>query len=190
MHKDTLQQGRNRARERSRHGLLPAFPWLLLALVVALCGCAGTGKRGSDDLQAGSGESAQPASAKTEAAVPAKRFEEPGELDKLLDAKPIALAAVKPASQGAPAGSAAPKGPETVSKGKGNFRIQVGAESDVDAAQEKKQEYEKTLGGNVDVVFDAPYYKLRWGWFDSKQEAEDKVLELSDLKIQMFVVKQ
>jgi hypothetical protein len=40
------------------------------------------------------------------------------------------------------------------------------------------------------MVFDAPYYKLRWGYFESKQDAEDKILELSDLKIQGFVVKQ
>ncbi|MDQ3002330.1 MAG: SPOR domain-containing protein, partial [Fibrobacterota bacterium] len=110
--------------------------------------------------------------------------------DKLLDAKPIALAAVKPASQGSQTGSGAVKASEPPTKTKGNFRIQVGAESDVDAAQAKKQEYEKLLGGTVDVVFDAPYYKLRWGFFDSKQDAEDKILELSDHKIQGFVVKQ
>jgi septal ring-binding cell division protein DamX len=110
----------------------------------------------------------------------------------MLDAKPMALPAVKPASQ-APAagaaGAAAAKAPEPA-KGKGNFRIQIGAESDVDAAQAKKAEYEKLLGGAVDMVFDAPYYKLRWGYFDTKQDAEDKLLELSDLKIQGFVVKQ
>lgn len=153
-----------------------------------LAGCAALGPRdeaartdeGPTDELAGRPDASAPAAG--------KRFEEPGELDRLLDSKPIALAAVKPSSQ-SQSGPAA-KAPESVSKGRGNFRIQVGAESDVDAAQAKKAEYEKLLGGSVDVVFDAPYYKLRWGWFDSKQDAEDKILELTDFKIQGFVIKQ
>lgn len=164
---------------------------LALALAWALAGCGGMAPRGGGDAQPGTEESAQTSQGPEEAPAPSKRFaEEPGELDKLLDAKPIALAAVKPASQATPAGAGTAKTAEPVSKGKGNFRIQVGAESDVDAAQAKKQEYEKALGGSVDVVFDAPYYKLRWGYFDTRQDAEDKVLEMSDLKIQMFVIKQ
>jgi hypothetical protein len=157
----------------------------------AIWGCAGASPRsGAEERK--SAETSQASSAATEeAAVPAKKFQEPGELDKLLDAKPIALAAVKPASQASPSVSGTAKAPDAaVSKGKGNFRIQVGAEADLDAAQSKKAEYEKLLGGPVDVVFDAPYYKLRWGYFETKQDAEDKLLELSDLKIQGFVVKQ
>lgn len=165
-------------------------PVLALAIAWAMAGCGGIGPRGSGDAEPGPDESAQVSQGREEAPATSKRFEEPGELDKLLDAKPIALAVVKPSSQSTPAGAGASKAAEPVTKGKGNFRIQVGAESDVDAAQAKKQEYEKALGGTVDVVFDAPYYKLRWGYFDSRQDAEDKVLEMSDLKIQMFVVKQ
>ena len=157
---------------------------------MSLAGCGGMAPRGAADAQPGTEEGSQAAQSREEAPVPDKRFEEPGELDKMLDAKPIALAAVKPASQSVAAGTVSAKSAEPVSKGRGNFRIQVGAESDVDAAQTKKLQYEKSLGGTVDVVFDAPYYKLRWGYFDSRQDAEEKVLELSDLKIQMFVVKQ
>ncbi len=123
-----------------------------------------------------------------------KKFSEPDELDKLLDAKPMVLASVKPASQATPTngsgGISESKNPEVASTGKAKFRIQISAESDIDAAQAKKSLYEKQLGGSVDMVFDAPYYKLRWGFFDSKQDAEDKLLELSDKKIQGFVVKQ
>jgi hypothetical protein len=164
--------------------------WGLAAVAMfwTLAGCAGSANRGQDEAQAGSEESRPSVATPSEITTQSKRFEEPGELDKLLDAKPIALAAVRPASQAAPAG-AAPKA-EPAAKGKGNFRIQIGAESDVDAAQGKKAEYEKLLGGSVDVVFDPPYYKLRWGFFDSRQDAEDKLLELSDLKIQGFVIKQ
>jgi septal ring-binding cell division protein DamX len=159
--------------------------------VWSIWGCAGTAAKGGAE-ERNAAETSQEASAGSqEAAAPAKKFQEPGDLDKLLDAKPIALAAVKPASQAAPSASGTAKAPEAaVAKGKGNFRIQVGAESDLDAAQSKKAEYEKLLGGPVDVVFDAPYYKLRWGYFETKQDAEDKILELSDYKIQGFVVKQ
>ncbi|HKP96212.1 MAG TPA: SPOR domain-containing protein [Fibrobacteria bacterium] len=181
---------RSSTRKRSRNRRVrPFLAGLAAAALWTLAGCAGAAKRGEDGPRTGSEAAGKTVSAPTEVPEPSKRFEEPGELDRLLDAKPIALAAVRPASQAAPAGSPAPK-PEPVSKGKGNFRIQIGAESDVDAAQNKKAEYEKLLGGAVDVVFDAPYYKLRWGFFNSKQDAEDKLLELSDLKIQGFVVKQ
>jgi hypothetical protein len=184
MHIDAITNGGNA--NRGLAGIVS-----LMFLVSAFSGCAGVASRGGEDSRAGSEETSQTASGQEEASVPAKQFEEPGELDKMLDAKPIALAVVKPASQGSQAGAgASPKVSEQPAKGKGNFRIQVGAESDVDAAQAKKQEYEKLLGGTVDVVFDAPYYKLRWGFFDSKQDAEDKILELSDHKIQGFVVKQ
>jgi len=158
-------------------------------LAAWISGCAGTGAH-TEDASPPESAPAQSAHA-SETAVPSsgRKFQEPGELDKLLDAKPMALAAVKPATQGMPGPAAATKAPEPA-KGRGNFRIQIGAESDVDAAQAKKAQYEKMLGGTVDVVFDAPYYKLRWGYFETKQDAEDKILELSDQKIQGFVVKQ
>jgi hypothetical protein len=148
-------------------------------LVVWLAGCGSAPSKRSSE-EAGARAETQPQSGK----VPGGRFEEPGELDKLLDARPLAMSVVKSA---APAASAA--APAAL-PGKGKFRIQLSAESDIDAAQVKKKEYEKLLGGTVDMLFDAPYYKLRWGSFETKQEAEDKILELSDLKIQAFVVKQ
>lgn len=165
-----------------RAGYLAAAACLWL-----LAGCAAP--RPQDEAMGpGNGPDQEQSGTAASAPAGAKRFEEPGELDKLLDSKPIALAAVKPAAQSQ--GGSASKVQEPVAKGRGTFRIQVGAESDVDAAQARKAEYEKLLGGSVDVVFDAPYYKLRWGWFDSKQDAEDKILELTDFKIQGFVVKQ
>ena len=151
-------------------------------------GCGGTGGAHREEALAEAAPAPREAQAShAEASASDRTFGEPGDLDKLLDAKPIALAAVKPVSQ-APA-AAAPKAPEPA-RGKGNFRIQIGAESDVDEAQAKKAAYEKLIGGTVDMVFDAPYYKLRWGYFETKQDAEDKILELTDVKIQGFVVKQ
>lgn len=172
-----------------RRTFLRAASALALAGFAAwLSGCAAPGPRDEDAAPAASAPSREAKA--PDAGYPSsnRKFEEPGELDRALDAKPLALPAVKPASQIQASGSAA-KTPEPA-KAKGNFRIQIGAESDVDAAQAKKAEYERMLGGAVDMVFDAPYYKLRWGYFETKQDAEDKILELTDLKIQGFVVKQ
>jgi septal ring-binding cell division protein DamX len=168
------------------HGL---FLCAAAGLAAGMGGCAGARPQHEEEAPAANAPSRETRAPDAAAPASGRKFEEPGELDKLLDARPMALPAVKPAGQ-APAGaSAAPKAPEPA-KGKGNFRIQIGAESDIDAAQAKKAEYEKLLGGPVDVIFDAPYYKLRWGYFETKQDAEDKILELSDQKIQGFVVKQ
>jgi len=159
------------------------------AFVAGFSGCAGSGPRQDEAVPAESAPSRATQAAEPGVPASGRKFEEPGELDKVLDAKPMSLPAVKPATQAAAASPAVSKAPDPA-KTKGNFRIQIGAESDVDAAQAKKAQYEKMLGGTVDMVFDAPYYKLRWGYFDTKQDAEDKILELSDQKIQGFVVKQ
>lgn len=173
-------------RASAASGIFTAFAAACLAAWID--GCAGIGPSKEERSQEDSSPARETKSADAGAPASNRNFEPPGELDKVLDAKPIALAAVRPASQGQAAASAGKT--SEPAKGKGNFRIQIGAESDVDAAQSKKAQYEKLLGGSVDMIFDAPYYKLRWGYFESKQDAEDKILELSDLKIQGFVVKQ
>ena len=127
-----------RATPRKEHGMridhMDAMkrgwkPVLVLAMAWTLAGCGGIGPRGGGDAEPGPEESAQVSQSREEAPASSKRFEEPGELDKLLDAKPIALAVVKPASQSTPAGAGPSKAAEPMSKGKGNFRIQVGAEN-------------------------------------------------------------
>jgi hypothetical protein len=171
---------------RNLKGAWAPIVTVAMAMLLVACGAMGPSKRSASQEEA-SGESEPGGAAAGGAPSQERKFSEPTELDKMLDAKPIALAAVK-----APGGEAAsPVKPLTSTQsGKGRFRIQISAESDVDAAQAKKRDYEKLLGGSVDVVFDAPYYKLRWGFFDTKQDAEDKLLELSDVNIQGFVVKQ
>ncbi len=164
-------------------------------LSLALAGLVGCAAQSPADKASASGdfsEGSAPAVpvTRSESSKTGKNLEEPSEVDRLLDAKPMVLAVVKPASPGTASNYATTKPQEMASPGKGKFRIQISAESDMDAAQTKKGTYEKQLGGTVDVVFDAPYYKLRWGYFDSKQDAEDKLLELSDQKIQAFVIKQ
>ncbi len=166
-----------------------------------------SGKDGSDQGQNADQSNSRSGSSLSNSS---RHFEKPSDLDKMLDEKPITLAAVKNSSS-ANSGAMASNGMNgsnnssaglngngisestpsnaSSSSGKGKFHIQIGAESDMDAAQVKKANFEKQLGSNVNMVFDAPYYKLQWGNFNSKQDAEDKLLELSDLKIQGFVVK-
>lgn len=168
---------------------------MAVAMATLLGGCANQISKSPQSSRTETEDRSQvEASRATEPATGGKRFTEPEELDKLLDAKPMVLAAVRPASTASSAtlssGNDDAKNPEMATQSRGKFRIQLSAESDMDAAQSKKANYEKQLGGSVDMVFDAPYYKLRWGYFDSKQDAEDKLLELSDKKIQGFVVKQ
>lgn len=158
----------------------------LAAAFLAACGMlpprgSSGGADGSEDRRS------EPGPAR-ELAAPASRFEQPGELDRLVDAKPLPFPAVKTESHVGTA--AAARTASDAPSGKGRFRLQVGAENDIDAAQAKKRELERTLGGTVDVTFDAPYYKLRWGYFETKQDADDKILEISEFKVQGFVVKQ
>ncbi len=170
-------------------------PWLTassLILATLLLGCVGTTPVHKEDgaVEGHENGSSMASPGKQDPSNGNKRFEEPGELDKLLDAKPLALTAVKLNSTSSSSTGMAGKPTEMAVPGRGKFRIQIGSESDMDAAQAKKGSYEKQLGGTVDMVFDAPYYKLRWGSFNTKQDAEDKILELSEFKIQGFVVKQ
>lgn len=171
---------------RSRAGLAA---WFLASIPAfsLLAGCGMLPSRGESAVEETRSEPDADGNRAHVQPSEAGRFEEPGELDKMLDSRPIAFAAVKSA---APASAAVPSKTPAEAGGRGRFRIQVGAENDIDAAQSKKQEYERKLGGTVDVVFDAPYYKLRWGYFETKQDADDKILELSEFNIQGFVIRQ
>ena len=103
-------------------------------------------------------------------------YSAPTELDKMLDAHPIPLPLNKDTV------AAAVNAPV--------FQVQLGALSDIDSAQTRKAVLEQSVGGKIDVVFDPPYYKLRFGKFATQREAEDKLLDLSEKNIQGFVVRQ
>ena len=105
-----------------------------------------------------------------------RRFSPPTELDKMLDARPISLPDDK---------DTAVSEPNTAV-----FQVQLGALSDMDSAQSRKTVLEQLVGGKIEVVFDPPYYKLRFGKFASKREAEDELLDLSQKNIEGFVVRQ
>ena len=122
-----------------------------------------------------------------------RHFAPPTGADSLLEANPIPLPVVKPADLQA----ALSPVPQPVSKDTAAsvtstsvFQIQVDALSDLDAAQARKTVLEQTIGDKVDVIFDPPYYKLRLGSFATRQEAEDRLLDLAEKNVQGFVVRQ
>ena len=106
---------------------------------------------------------------------PAAAFKAPTELDRLLDANPQPLPEIK----------------DTVAvKNAVVFQVQLEALSDIDSAQARKASLEQTIGGKINLVFDPPYYKLRFGNFATKQEAEDALVDLAGKNIQGFIVRQ
>jgi SPOR domain len=107
--------------------------------------------------------------------------------DLAIDAKPHVLPEVKQAATPGIADKEAASTPAVVG---GPWRIQVGTLPDLESAQTRKRQLDAKLGSPVDLTFDAPYYKLRWGGFATKQEAEDKLLEMSEIFHEAFVIRQ
>jgi hypothetical protein len=168
-------------------GMYRQISGILTASLVIACAQTASVSRKKTASEVNSSEN--PALAQTRKSLPERKFEPPGDLDRMLDANPLGLKATNQAARVTRDKASVP-GDEAANPGKGRFHIQISAETDFDAAQEKKKEYEKKLGSEVDVVFDAPYYKLRWGSFETRQAAEDRLLDISDLKVQGFVIKQ
>ena len=75
------------------------------------------------------------------------------------------------------------------SKGNGYYVLQFEAVGDFDAAQRRRAQISAATGYNINVVFDAPFYKLRGGGWTSKKAADDKARELSVYNINALVVK-
>ena len=112
------------------------------------------------------------------------------ELDRMLDTKPITAPEIKAGSNSVNSGSNPNSALPVASNKTGPWRIQAGALPDLEAAQNRKRALEQKLGGTVDLSFDPPYYKLKWGAFANRPEAEDKLLELSDIIRDGFIVRQ
>lgn len=75
------------------------------------------------------------------------------------------------------------------SKGNGYYVLQFEAVGDFDAAERRRAQIAASTGYNIQVVFDAPFYKLRGGGWTSKKAADDKARELSAYNINALVVK-
>ena len=74
-------------------------------------------------------------------------------------------------------------------KGNGLYVLQFEAVGDFDAAQRRRAQIAAATGYNIQVVFDAPFYKLRGGGWSTKKAADDKARELSVYNINALVVK-
>jgi hypothetical protein len=181
-----MEMGKNNPRN-------PGSPGIRIAAVsaAAICffGCANFPKGGLF-----TGEKSAAVDSETSAApaleISRRGFGPDTELDRLLDARAHSLPAVKPA---VPAIAPMPKPGKESAPDAGDgatYRIQVDALSNVDAAQARKAALERMLGTRIDMVFDAPYYKLRFGKFSSKREAEDKLVDLAGKNLQGFIVRQ
>ncbi len=71
----------------------------------------------------------------------------------------------------------------------GLYSLQFDSVADFDAAQARRARLQSQTGYGIQLVFDAPFYKLRGGYFKKKSDAEDKARELSQYNISAFVVK-
>jgi len=73
--------------------------------------------------------------------------------------------------------------------GDGLYMLQFDAVADFDAAQKRREDLQRRTGYTIQMVFDAPFYKLRAGGWGSKADAEDQARTLSLQNVSAFVVK-
>jgi hypothetical protein len=59
------------------------------------------------------------------------------------------------------------------------FRLQIFESSSVDQATKKFNKFKKILSDSLYLTFEAPFYKVRYGDFISKEEAETEKKKLS-----------
>lgn len=70
------------------------------------------------------------------------------------------------------------------------YRIQLGAYPDMVSAREKAASFRAVVPGSIEMVFDPPFYKLRYGHFNQKATAEEELLSLQEKGINGVVVSQ
>jgi len=69
------------------------------------------------------------------------------------------------------------------------YTLQFDAVADFDVAQSRRAKLRIQTGYDIQMIFDAPFYKLRGGGFKNKLDADDKARELSIYNISAFAVK-
>jgi len=69
------------------------------------------------------------------------------------------------------------------------YTLQFDAVADFDVAQARRAKLRTQTGYDIQMIFDAPFYKLRGGGFKSKLDADDKAREFSIYNISAFPVK-
>jgi len=116
---------------------------------------------------------------------------EPTDIDSLFHGKeyrPVLNAALRDSSK-KEAALPSSKSTGKASKSDGYYMLQFESVADFDAAQRRRAQIAASTGYTIQVVFDAPFYKLRGGGWSSKKAAEDKAREFSAYNINAFVVK-
>ncbi len=119
-----------------------------------------------------------------------KNFEKDTELDGLLVKQPIQVALQEKPKESATSPMAIAPQPKKEQASSSNYRIQLLTVAEFETAQAKRRAFSSQIGANVDIFFDAPFYKLRFGYFKSKREADEKLLDLMDMGLQGFVIKE
>jgi len=115
---------------------------------------------------------------------------EPTDLDSLFRGKEYKPALNASLRDSATREAAVPgKSNAKAAKSDGYYMLQFESVADFDAAQRRRAQLSASTGYAIQVVFDAPFYKLRGGGWGSKKAAEDKARELSAYNINAFVVK-
>jgi len=69
------------------------------------------------------------------------------------------------------------------------YTLQFDAVADFDVAQANRAILKSQTGYDIQMIFDAPFYKLRGGGFKSKIDADEKAREFSIYNISAFPVK-
>jgi hypothetical protein len=79
--------------------------------------------------------------------------------------------------------------PAGKSESDGVYTLQLAALANFDAAQRQREELRGRIGHDIQMVFDAPFYKLRAGTWNRKADAEDRARELSMANIPALVIR-
>ncbi|MDR0516485.1 MAG: SPOR domain-containing protein [Fibromonadaceae bacterium] len=113
--------------------------------------------------------------------------EPPTDLDSLFRGNEFKLPTLDPSYRT----SYSEKAQEYPSQGKGDeaYTLQFGSVANFDDAQTLRAKLQAKTGYGISMTFDAPFYKLRGGYFRKKSEAEDKARELSLYNVSAFPVK-
>ena len=119
-----------------------------------------------------------------------KKFSEESEIAIMLESEPLKLVKKTTLTKTIKDSKVTPSEKKPNSHSSNKYRIQLLTVADIETAQEKKRKFSYLIGTNVEIVFDAPFYKLRFGHFKSKRKAENKILDIEDLGLQGFIIKE
>ena len=70
-----------------------------------------------------------------------------------------------------------------------SYTLQFASVDDFDVAQFKLYSLQQKVNIPLKLVFQAPFYRIRGGFYDIKEDAEDKILEFKKQNITAFMVK-